>query len=68
MIDWDDVDFGILGLPVVGVISGIIAVVVIGFLIWAANDNEKECQKRECPAGQEVRLMDNDCLCVSKAK
>lgn len=68
MIDWDDVDFGILAMPVVGFLSAIFFAVVIGILIWVANDNEKECQKRECPAGQEVRLMENDCLCVSKAK
>jgi hypothetical protein len=68
MIDWDDVDFAILGFPVVGVVWAIIGIILIGSLLCVAADNEEECQKRECPVGQEVRLMDNDCLCVSKAK
>jgi hypothetical protein len=68
MIDWDDVELGSLVLPVTGVVTAIIFVIVMAVLILNASENEHDCMKRECPSGQQPRLMDNDCLCVSKAK
>lgn len=63
MIDYDDVsDFALFG-PV-----GFIGLVILIALFCIALENDKECSTRTCPAGMAPKLMENDCLCTTKAK
>lgn len=66
MIDDDDVGFALLAWPVVGPISLVLGIVVIGIL-WAVScENENECARRACVHGR-GKVVDNECLCVERA-
>jgi hypothetical protein len=67
MIDDDDVMLAALGLPIIGPISGIVFVIVVGLLSFYACENGEECGKKHCEHGK-AELMHNQCLCVMEAK
>ena len=66
MIDFDDADdFLTMGIFSPGGLAVILIIVAV-ILFFVANSNEKECKQMTCEVGQQARLLDNQCLCVSK--
>jgi len=67
MIDDDDVSFTILAWPVVGPVSLVLGIFVVG-IMWAVScQNSNECSKRVCAHGH-GKVVDNECLCVESPR
>jgi hypothetical protein len=41
--------------------------IAIVFAVYASN-NRAECSTRACPSGQSPKLMNHECLCVTRAQ
>lgn len=68
MIDHDDGDaFWLAGLFSPGLLALVLLVCAIVFWVIAAS-NEKSCASLACTNSQTPKLMENECLCVEKAR
>jgi len=60
MIDWEDVDFAALALPL-----SLASVIVMVVLIVLAARNERACAELRCPGDAGAQLLNHQCLCTS---
>ncbi len=63
MIDDDDVTHMLLAWPVLGPVSLVIGIVVVGIMAAVSCENEEECARQKCAHGH-GKVVDNECLCV----
>lgn len=67
MLDGDDIgDVALTSNPTTW-FGVVVLLVALGILFAIVSRNEKDCSQMKCVAGSSPRLMDNECLCVSKA-
>lgn len=66
MLDSQDLDFAILISNPRTWLGLFLCAIVFGLLMVIVSQNEAECRAKTCPTGQVGRLLNHECLCVSK--
>jgi len=68
VFDHEDVDDATtLALFSTGIVF-VVAVLFVIFIAYRAHKNQEMCEKKMCSVGLSSKLMNNECLCVERAK